>query len=87
MKVIPFPPAALTKRKGLQIEVLDEPTEHLAIGTFSVTCPTCLHCNGFDTKTTIFKSLEFFCGGCGKAIKVTNPALRTKMVTRDFKER
>ncbi len=85
MKVIPFP-GTHAQSKRLTIEVLDTVDEKLTMGEFSVTCPHCTHCNQFDAKTTIFKSLEFFCGGCGYAIKVSNPALKTKLLTRNFKD-
>lgn len=84
MKVIPFPGAQPLTSKGLKIEILDGVTNKITIGKFSVTCPNCEHHNHFDSKDTIFKTLEFFCGGCGHAIKVTNSALRTKFINRKF---
>lgn len=82
MNIIPFPGAQRRKRQGLVIEVFDDECQKLVINHFEISCPKCQHKNSFDTESAIFKTVDFFCGGCGQSIKVTNPGLKSKFIPR-----
>ena len=50
------------------------PSSKLVVGPLSFHCTTCSKTCTADFKNMIFKTVEFFCNGCGDSFKVTNPA-------------
>lgn len=85
MTVIPFPRSNAKKQEGLVIEVFDENYQNLVLNKFTVTCERCFHINSFEAHSTIFKTIECYCGGCGKAMKITNPGVKSKFIPRKVK--
>ena len=82
-KVIQFPLAAQNKPKDpkkLEVEVFQDIQDKLFAGAFDITCPSCGHKSSFEPNGMIFKTLEFYCGGCGYKSKVNNPAVTNKDV-------
>lgn len=73
-KVVKFPKAA--HPKAWVVEKQEESPSDLFLNGFNFTCPECSHVNKFNTNGMIFKSVEFYCKGCGFGFKISNPAMK-----------
>lgn len=79
MDIIPFPGAP--RRTGFSVEVFDDRGTPHIVHSFDITCPNCGHINNLSTgKTAIIRRVEIYCGCCTRAIKVSNPGIKSKHV-------
>lgn len=65
MKIIRIPQKA---------ETGPDPNHKLYIGPVGFTCPSCGSHGEVNFTKLLFRSLDFYCGGCGNYFKITNPA-------------
>lgn len=69
-KIIRLQPDAARKRVSVKVDR----TNKLFMGPVSFTCPHCKGETRADLTNMVFRSLDFYCGGCGTYYKLTNPA-------------
>lgn len=78
MSIVPFPKAVDTKKDNVFIVKKCQDKHDMFLKGFSFTCPSCKNKNEFNSNNMIFKTVEFFCHGCGTKYSVTNPAFCKK---------
>lgn len=71
--IVSFP--GLAQKKTVYPSKLGDTRDFLILKEFDFSCPHCKTVSKFETNNLIFKRLQFYCGGCGTAHVVTNPAL------------
>jgi len=69
-KIIKFPNSSF-KLTG---QTTPDPVAKLTVGPLTFFCTSCGETCHADFKKMIFKTVEFYCNGCGTFFKVTNPA-------------
>lgn len=76
MSVIQFPHGAEAVKRGKQPAVtpLDTPHNRLHLGPVAFTCPHCQTRALLTGENMIFRTLDFYCGGCGVLHRMVNPA-------------
>ena len=76
MSVIEFPHGAKAAKRSQQVAVTSPDTPHsrLHMGPVSFTCPHCQTRALLTGDNIIFRSLDFYCGGCGSLHRIQNPA-------------
>lgn len=74
--VIPFPNKNAQKRKTLikEKDILSNRKDFLILKEFEFTCPHCETVGKFKQENIVFKRIQLYCGGCGNAHTITNPA-------------
>ena len=68
------------KRTDVLIEKLSSSNDHIDMGNIHFTCPNCKQQATFEFYNLIFRTMQFFCSGCGHGFKMTNPAFRSTPV-------
>lgn len=72
--IIKFPKS--NKRKKITdvlVERLTNPHIHVDLSTAAFTCVECGQVSTFDFTKAIFRSISFYCSGCGHGYRITNP--------------
>lgn len=75
-KIVELPRAA-PENKTVVVQRSNNNTD-LFLDGFSFTCPNCKSINKFNAEGMIFKSVEFFCKGCGYKYRIQNPAFSNR---------
>lgn len=70
MKLIQFPGTPIR----VSAETSLDPNQKLAVGPVAFTCASCGEQTHADFKGMVFRTMEFFCLGCGSLYRLTNPA-------------
>jgi hypothetical protein len=68
--IIRLQPDAARKRVSVKVD----PQNKLFMGPVCFTCPSCYRETRADLTNMVFRSIDFYCGGCGTFYKLTNPA-------------
>ena len=55
-------------------ETAPDPNHKLHVGPVGFTCPSCKSYGEISFSKIVFRSLDFYCSGCGSYYKMTNPA-------------
>jgi len=71
--LVSFP--GLNQKKTVYPSEIRDTRDFLILKEFDFSYPHCKTVSKFETNSLIFKRLQFYCGGCGTAHIVTNPAL------------
>lgn len=69
MKIVRFPGST-----NLPTNAVLDPNRRLSIGPVAFTCTACGEINTANFTNMVFRSLEFYCLGCGSPFRIVNPA-------------
>jgi predicted RNA-binding Zn-ribbon protein involved in translation (DUF1610 family) len=70
MKLIPFPGAPVRVAADTTLD----PNLKLSVGPVAFTCTNCGEQTTVEFHKMVFRSMEFYCLGCGSLYRITNPA-------------
>lgn len=74
MTIIRFPGGA----NQLPAATSLDPNLRLSVGPVTFTCTCCGATTRAEFHSMVFRTLEFYCIGCGSPFRITNPAFRSK---------
>jgi len=61
------------------VDRLTDSHNHVDLGRIHFTCAECEQISTFDFTNAIFRTVSFYCSGCGHGYKLTNPMFNTSL--------